>query len=95
MSIYKRNEVYWFKFMFEGQLIRKSTKQGNDRTAREEESKERSRLVKERDERAAAKRKLNCGDVCRCQECSPWFDAAITITGKVTERFCSNHCHDT
>jgi len=27
---YKRGKVYWYKFMWQGKLIRESTKQGND-----------------------------------------------------------------
>jgi hypothetical protein len=95
MSVYKRNKIYHYKFMVDGQLIRKSTKQGNDKKAREMESDERSRLVKDRDDRAAAKRRLNCADVVRCQECCQWFDAVITIAVDVSERFCSSHCRDT
>ena len=29
MSIYKRGGIYWYKFMWNGELIRESTKQGN------------------------------------------------------------------
>ena len=45
MSIYKRGEVYWYKFMWNGQLIRESTKQGNDKTARKMEAAHRTRLA--------------------------------------------------
>ncbi|MGB9072743.1 MAG: site-specific integrase [Terriglobales bacterium] len=45
MSIYKRGSVYWYKFMWSGQLIRESTKQGNDKTARKMEAAHRTRLA--------------------------------------------------
>src|ERR1017187_2292064 len=45
MSIYKRGSVYWNKFMWRGQLIRESTKQGNDTTARKMEAPHRTRLA--------------------------------------------------
>jgi len=45
MSIYKRGEVYWYKFMWEGRLIRESTKQGNDKVARKMEAAHRTRLA--------------------------------------------------
>jgi integrase len=45
MSIYKRGDVYWYKFMWNGQLIRESTKQGNDKTARKMEAAHRTRLA--------------------------------------------------
>jgi hypothetical protein len=44
--IYKRGEVYWDKFMFSGQLIRESTKQGNDKVACQIESAHRTSLAK-------------------------------------------------
>jgi hypothetical protein len=28
---YKRGKVYWYKFVWQGKLIRESTKQGNDK----------------------------------------------------------------
>ena len=44
--IYKRGKVYWYKFMWQGQLIRESTKQGNDKLARQIESVHRASLAK-------------------------------------------------
>ena len=46
MSIYKRGDVYWYKFMWQGKLIRESTKQGNDKVARNMESAHRTSLAK-------------------------------------------------
>jgi hypothetical protein len=46
MSLYKRGEVYWYKFMWQGKLIRQSTKQGNDKVARNMESAHRTSLAK-------------------------------------------------
>lgn len=44
--IYKRGKFYWYKFMWHGQLVRESTKQRNDKVARNMESTHRSRLAK-------------------------------------------------
>jgi integrase len=44
MSIYKRGKVYWYKFQWQGELVRESTKQGNDRIARNMESAHRTAL---------------------------------------------------
>ena len=44
--IYKRGKVYWYKFMWQGKLIRESTKQGNDKVARQMESAHRTSLAK-------------------------------------------------
>jgi hypothetical protein len=45
MSIYKRGDVYWYKFMWEGLLVRESTKQGNDKVARKIEAAHKTRLA--------------------------------------------------
>jgi len=44
--IYKRGKFYWYKFVWSGQLIRESTKQGNDKVARNMESAHRTSLAK-------------------------------------------------
>ena len=44
--IYKRGEVYWYKFMWDGKLVRESTKQGNDKVARQMEAAHRTSLAK-------------------------------------------------
>ena len=46
MSVYKRGGVYWYKFMWNGRLVRESTKQGNDKVARQMESAHRTSLAK-------------------------------------------------
>src|SRR5579884_665328 len=46
MSIYKRGEVYWYKFMWLGRMVRESTKQGNDKVARQMEAAHRTSLAK-------------------------------------------------
>jgi integrase len=45
MSIYKRGDMYWYKFMWQGALVRESTKQGNDKVARKMEAAHRTRLA--------------------------------------------------
>ncbi|MGA7622523.1 MAG: site-specific integrase [Candidatus Acidiferrales bacterium] len=44
--IYKRGGTYWYKFMWERKLVRESTKQGNDKVARQMESAHRTSLAK-------------------------------------------------
>src|SRR5215471_8583568 len=46
MSIYKRGGIYWYKFMWKGELVRESTKQGNDKVARQIEAAHRTSLAK-------------------------------------------------
>src|SRR5215467_6194833 len=44
--IYKRGKTYWYKFVWQGKLVRESTKQGNDKVARQMESAHRTSLAK-------------------------------------------------
>jgi hypothetical protein len=44
--IYKRGKIYWYKFMWNGQRVRESTRQGNDKVARQMESAHRTSLAK-------------------------------------------------
>ncbi|HZP32377.1 MAG TPA: site-specific integrase [Candidatus Acidoferrales bacterium] len=44
--IYKRGDVYWYKFMWQAKLVRESTKQGNDKVARQMEAAHRTSLAK-------------------------------------------------
>ena len=62
MSIYKRGKkgTYWYRFMWQGTLIRKSTHQTNDKKAREEEATHKAKLVSEANERSAKAVKLGC-----------------------------------
>ena len=46
MAIFKRGNVYWYHFLFNGEHIQKSTKQGNPRTARQIEAAYRTALAK-------------------------------------------------
>lgn len=45
MSIFKRGRMYWYKFHFNGEPIRESTKQHNATIARNMESAHRTRLA--------------------------------------------------
>jgi hypothetical protein len=46
MSIFKRGSVYWYHFLFDGQHVQRSTKQGNPRVARQIEAAFRTALAK-------------------------------------------------
>ena len=46
MSIFKRGRIYWYHFVFNGQHIQESSKQGNPRVARQMESAHRTALAK-------------------------------------------------
>src|SRR3974377_497703 len=44
--IYKRGKFYWYKLIWKGELSRESTKQTNDKVARQMESAHRTSLAK-------------------------------------------------
>lgn len=46
MAIFKRGRVYWYHFMFNGEHVQESTKQGNPRVARQIEAAHRTALAK-------------------------------------------------
>jgi integrase len=46
MGIYKRGGVYWYKFQWKGVMVRESSKQGNDKVARQMEAAHRTSLAK-------------------------------------------------
>jgi integrase len=46
MAIYKRGQIYWYKFTFNGEAIRESTRQKNQNTARQMEAAHRASLAK-------------------------------------------------
>jgi len=46
MSIYKRGDVYWYEFSFNGERIRESARTGNDKAARQIEAAHRVRFAK-------------------------------------------------
>ncbi len=91
MSIYKRGNVYWYKFMWNGELIRESTRQGNDRKARNAESEHRARLVQQQKDAGAARTRLGCENVLTCHECDKFFNADKVIR-KDSSVFCTAKC---
>ena len=46
MAIYKRGRIYWYKFMWDGETVRASTRQTNHNTARQMEAAHRASLAK-------------------------------------------------
>src|SRR5450631_3303031 len=46
MAIFKRGTLYWYKFQWHGKLVRESTKQGNDKVARQIEAAHKTSLAK-------------------------------------------------
>lgn len=94
MSTYKRGEVYWYKFMFDGRLVRESTRQGNGKIAKYMEADRRTQLAREKQERVAACERLACPEVLRCHECEKLFNAEKAVT-KANNTFCDLTCAST
>jgi integrase len=46
VAVYKRGKIWWYKFVWNGELIRESTKQSNKRTAEQMEAAKRTTLAK-------------------------------------------------
>ncbi len=46
MAVYKRGDTWWFKFVWRGELIRESTKQGNKRVAEQIEAARKTQKAK-------------------------------------------------
>src|ERR1700674_149274 len=91
MSIYKRGNVYWYKFMWNGEPIRESTKQRNDKKARQIEAAHKTRLSKQEDARKDACLRLKCSEVLLCDECEKWFNAEESRR-EAEHVFCSDSC---
>jgi integrase len=92
MSTYKRGaDIYWYKFMWRGQLVRESTKQSNDKVARNMESAHRARLAKQEKEEDAARERLGCSEVLTCHECEKLFNADKAVR-KENNVFCTSKC---
>src|SRR5215831_13838928 len=46
MAVYKRGKIWWYKFNWNGETIRESTKQGNKRVAEQMEATHKTSLAK-------------------------------------------------
>jgi integrase len=91
MGTYKRGNVYWYKFAFKGEMIRESTKQGNDKVARNMESAHLARLANQNKEKDAVRERLGCSEVLTCHECEKLFNADKAVM-KEQHIFCTTKC---
>ena len=73
MSIYKRGDIYWYKFMWSAKLIRESTKQCNDKVARQMEAAHRTSLAKG-EVGIREKKRITLGDFIK-NRFEPWARA--------------------
>jgi integrase len=79
VSIYKRGSVYWYKFMWNGESIRRSTKQSSGTVARQMEAAHRTSLAK--GEVGIKEKKLppSLGEFCK-NRLEPWAKSTFEQT---------------
>lgn len=94
MSVFKRGDVYRYHFIFDGQHIQETTKQGNREVAIGMERAHRVRLAKERDEKRAKALQLGSAvaDLIRCVECDKWFTVESGTETRDRKKVCSEDC---
>jgi hypothetical protein len=68
--------VYWYKFMWNGELVRESTKQGNDKVARQMEAAHKTSLAKGEVGIREKKAVPTLAEFCR-KRFAPWADDAL------------------
>src|ERR1035438_6714496 len=76
--IYKRGDrVYWYKFVWQGETIRESTKQGNDKVARQMEAAHRTSLAKGEVGIREKRPVLTLAEFCK-KRFEPWGESVTT-----------------
>jgi hypothetical protein len=92
--IFKQGNVAWFKFVFDGELIRETTRQRSLKVARQMEGKRRAQLANEAGQRRQKAIELACTpkEVTRCTECERWFNLSKAVTNSRNETFCGEQC---
>ena len=86
MSIFKRGNLYWYHFCFNGQHIQKSTRQGNPRIARQAEAAHRTSLAKGEFGFREKKPVPTLSDFCRGRV-EPWARSNFEHTSTNTFRW--------
>jgi integrase len=86
MSIFKRGKIYWYHFLFNGEHIQESTKQGNPRVARQIEAAHRTSLAKGEVGIREKKAVPTLADFCR-NRVEPWSKSMFEQTSVNTWRW--------
>jgi hypothetical protein len=79
VTTFKRGSIFWYKFMWFGKLIRKSTKQGNDKVARQMEAAHRTSLAKGEVGIREKKKIPTLGAFCKGR-LEPWAKSSFETT---------------
>ena len=91
MATFKRGNTYWYKFQWNGELVRESTGQANDKIARKMEAAHKGRLLRLDTDRAEARERLECESVLSCHECEKLFNADKALRREANV-FCGTKC---
>jgi len=78
VSIYKRGGIYWYKFQWKGKLLRESSKQGNDKVARQMEAAHRTSLAKGEVGIREKKPTMTLSEFCR-KRFAPWAESTSSL----------------
>jgi integrase len=78
MAIYKRSRIYWYKFMWNGEIVRESTKQRNDKVARQMEAAHRTSLAKGEVGIRQKKAAPTLAEFCR-KRFAPWAESTCSL----------------
>src|SRR2546423_15319643 len=81
MSIYKRGKIYWYRFQWQSRTVRESTKQGNDKIARQMEAAHRTSLAKGEVGIREKKKCPTLGEFAD-KQFLPWAEAAFSAKPK-------------
>jgi integrase len=78
MAIYKRGKIYWYKFVWQGKVVRESTKQGSNKVAREMEAAHRTSLAKGEVGIREKKPVPTLAEFCRSRF-APWAESVCSL----------------
>jgi len=89
--LYKRGKVYWYKLMWQGKLIRESTKQGNDKVARQMEAAHRTALAKG-EVGIRQKKPVPTLALFLTDRIVPWAEATFAVSCPKNAKWYRNEC---
>jgi integrase len=95
MAIFKRGNVYWCNFWFNGEHVQESTGKTNPNEARQAEADRKAELGDEHKARKRKARKLGCKpeDLLCCVGCEKLFNRVAAVDTQYG-KFCGQPCRD-
>jgi len=95
MAVFKRGNVYWCNFWFNGDHVQESTGRTNPNEARQVEANRKTQLGDEHKERENKAHKLGCEpeELIRCVGCEKLFNRVAVVDSQYG-KFCGQPCRD-